>query len=194
MRIGIDLDEVCYDFAASVHHYLATSTDLEVGEYEKPQCWDFYRKYGLATEQFLDTCNRGVDAGIIFSYGKPFPGVVDALHSMRNAGHTLHIITNRSFGADDNAQKATENWLVEHNVPYDTLTFSSNKSIIQTDFMIDDLLDNYEALDRTGCQVYLMDRPWNRDGSDKRRVLSMEEFAEIIDTYTKNTKLLRGII
>lgn len=70
MRVGIDLDGVCYNFAASVSAYLDTLGGLP-GGYPEPRHWEFYEDWGLDLFGFLRVCHAGVDAGIIFSHGEP---------------------------------------------------------------------------------------------------------------------------
>jgi 5'(3')-deoxyribonucleotidase len=50
---------------------------------------------------------------------------------------------------------------------------------VPTDMMIDDKLSNYEDLEATDCEPWLLDRPWNQSSdSSIRRVYSLKEFAD----------------
>lgn len=174
--VGIDLDGVCYDFADSLRTFLEGTHR----KYPNPTRWEFYEDWGYSLEEFLDLCHDGVNAGVIFSHGDPFPGVRDALLRLRDAGHTLHVVTDRSFGKGGASEAATRVWLDTHQIPFDSLTFSADKTIVRTDYMIDDKLANYDALHAVGCNVFLLDRPWNQSRTPRDRVTSVSEFADVV--------------
>ena len=177
-RIGIDLDGVCYDFAASLRHYVQD----HLGHHETPEPirWEFYEDWGFDNTQFIDICHAGVDAGIVFSHGEPLPGVHDAFIRIKGAGHTIHIVTDRSFGRAGASESATRAWLDIHDLPFDSLTFSADKTIARVDAMVDDKLANYDALAAAGVDAYLVTRPWNKQPDNRQRVLDLLHFAEVI--------------
>ena len=197
MRVGIDLDGVCFDFAASLLRY-ALHEGYEFPEgfhaHGEPKEWAFYEGWGLSLEEFLQMCHDGADAGFVFS-GPVRPGVKDAFDIIRDLGHEIIIITDRAFGTDPSvSQELTRNWLAEHGLTYDELHFSGDKTIVPTDFFIEDKLSNYDALAAAGVEVYLVDRPWNQvDETDaRRRVDGIREYARILDQ--KHTAGLDAIL
>lgn len=185
-RVGIDLDGVCYDFGASLAEFLVGHRGWDPAKCSAPRRWEFYEDWGLTLPEFMNTCHDGVDAGVVFAYGEPFPGTRDALDRIRESGHTLHVATDRRFGTADHAVLLTLRWLAEHELPYDTITFAADKTLLRVDYMIEDKLENYDALVETGCWAYLLDRPWNQavqgwPGSTARmRVDSLGEFADVV--------------
>lgn len=178
MRVGIDLDGVCYDFAHSLRMYLDSLGGLP--DYPDPVRWEFYEDWGLDLTGFLQLCHDGVDAGVIFSYGEPHPGTAEAFAKIKAAGHTIHIVTDRSFGKAGASEGATRAWLDIHELPFDSLTFSADKTVVNLDYMVDDKPENYAALKAAGVQVYLMDRPWNHHVIGAARVYTLNQFAEVI--------------
>lgn len=184
MKVGFDLDGVCYDFAESLRTYLRAA-DLDNnysiydGEVDK---WHFYLDWGMTLEEFIDHCNKGADLQWIFGYGHPRDNAPDAMNFVKNLGNTVHIITDRSFGSwPIVSERNTKQWLTAYGFEYDTLTFSADKTCVETDMFIEDKLENYDALDAAGVEVYLVDRPWNQDvGDSRRRVKSVQEFATIV--------------
>ena len=180
MRLGIDLDGVCYDFASSVRAYLVHAGIRFQHQCPEPTRWEFYEDWGLSLDEFLTTCHRGVEAGIIFTHGDPFEGTVEALRAMRDAGHTLHIVTDRSFGRSGASPAATSAWLDLHGIPFDSLTFSADKTLLRLDAMVDDKPSNYAALVDAGVDAYLFTRAWNEHVEDAQRVSSLAEFAEAV--------------
>lgn len=178
-RIGIDLDGCVYDFGRSVQHFLISRKGWLPEECPDPTTWHFFsHQWGITVEQFLELCNEGVDEGIIFGHGEPTFGSVRSLRRLQEAGHTLHIITDRHFGQPGSSRKVTERWLATYDVPYDSLHFSADKTVVATDIFIEDRPDNFVDLEAEGVRAYLMDRPWNRDMETPYRVHSWEEFTE----------------
>ena len=188
MRVGVDLDGVGHiferGFAASLlahggWGYTRSAVDLLYGE---AQSWTFYEDLGLNLEEFTATCNYGADEGILFN-GHVHDGFVDALARIKAAGHEVHIITDRAYGSTPEAsRRITRLWLHELGVEYDSLTFSSDKTCVPTDFFIEDKPSNYDALVAAGVYCYLVNRPWNTDHvvPTSHRVASVSEFADIL--------------
>lgn len=181
-RIGIDLDGVCYDFGGSLREYLRRFHDWDEARCPAATRWEFYEDWGLSLQEFIRHCHEGVNAGVIFSHGDPYHGTRRALLSLREAGHTLHVVTDRSFGSSGASEAATRTWLDRHAIPFDALTFSADKTVARVDWMIDDKLANYDALDATGVNVWLLDRPWNQDITRRRRrVTTLHHFVERVN-------------
>ena len=188
--VGIDADGVLYDFVGSFRHYVTSQ-----GIRSEEQCtyvggMDFFHQWfdadgmGISTEDFLEICHAGTDDGIIFYHGEPFNDARESLQRLRDEGHKIHIITDRFFGTDNYSHHLTERWLDDHKVPYDSLTFSSDKTIITTDIMIEDKIENYDQLEQDGCYSILLDRPWNQEDDDRRRVSTLFEFSELVSWLT----------
>jgi FMN phosphatase YigB (HAD superfamily) len=178
--IGIDLDGVCYNFAASVREYLVSSGSHCADDCPDATRWEFYEDWGLDLAGFLDTCHAGVDAGVIFTHGDPYPGTAEAFAVLRAKGHTIHIVTDRSFGTNGASEAATRAWLDRHGLPFDSLTFTADKTRVRLDAMVDDKLSNYDALVAAGVEAYLLTRPWNQQPDNRRRVLDLLHFAGVI--------------
>ena len=181
MRVGIDLDGVCYDFAAAVREYLCNT----VGSHDPDICtdptrWEFYEDWGLNLPAFLDAFHAGVNAGVIFTHGHPFPNVQEAFKRIADAGHSIHIVTDRSMGEPGASEAATAAWLHRHGLPFDSLTFSPDKTVVNLDVMVDDKLANYDALVGAGVDAYLLTRAWNQQQDERKRVLDLLHFAEVI--------------
>lgn len=181
MRIGLDCDGVLFNFENSLRAYLRhRGYDHPMPD---PQRWYFHDDWGLTLDEFKEACNEGVNEGFVFSYGVPYEGAVEAVHRIKDAGHSVHVITARSYGNPGVAQHATAHWLAKWNIPYDTLTFSRDKTVVPTDFMAEDNCFNYDVLDEASCYSFLIDRPWNdtaHDGIFRRRVADLKEFADIV--------------
>lgn len=177
-RVGFDLDGVVYDFRQA-------HADFEVGR-GNVHCalelaadhWDYFEGWGLSLDEWLTSYAEGVDAGHILWLGTALPGAVEASKALHAAGHTIHIVTDRSIGMDP--QGATKSWLASVGFEYDTLDFSRDKTIVPTDIFIEDRIQNADALNAAGTPCYLINRPWNLvEGDDDRlRVDTMEQFVQ----------------
>lgn len=184
----MDLDGVLFDFAASLRRYLHSvdpdGTDANVPRTE-PLNWEFWAEWGMSFQEWLDACHAGVNAGFVFQ-GDARPLAAESVRVIKNAGHEVHIITDRTFGNTPyESEYATRVWLDEHKIPHDSLTFSPDKTSVSTDKFVEDKLENYDALVAVGVDAYLINRPWNaappHSGIPKRkRINSVAEFAWIV--------------
>lgn len=184
MKIGIDLDGVCFNFEDSLRAYLVRELGFSKMMCPDPTRWDFHNDWGLSYEDFKHACNEGVNAGYVFLYGDPYPGVVEGVNRIKDMGHSVHVITARAYGNPGIAQLNTDTWLAKHKIPYDTITYARDKTVVPTDFMIDDAIHNYEALEAAGTCAVLMDRAWNRGTPEdhrRMRALDMRHFADMIE-------------
>lgn len=182
MRVGIDLDGVCYDFAEAFVRYLRYSgnTDYDIVDGE-PDKWYFYKDWGMSTQSFLQHCHDGADAGIIFGEGGQRDNASRAVNRISRHGHSIHIITDRSFGTTPAvSEKNTRLWLDQNGFVYDTIDFSADKTCRKTDVFIEDKLENYDALVEAGVDCYLVNRPWNTKRDKRKRVFDIEHFADLI--------------
>lgn len=184
--IGIDLDGVGYNLQASLAPYAR-----EVGyERASEETWNEidpetgvhggFASWGVADYgEFLDLCGKASDDGVLYVAGTPFVGFVPMMKELSRDGHRLHIITARTQDPESGIARATRAWLEQWEVPYLTLTFSSNKAIRRTDLFIEDSTFNYESLLEAGMTVpYLVSRPWNLFFDAEHRVSDLLEFVD----------------
>jgi uncharacterized HAD superfamily protein len=184
LKVGFDIDGVMYDFAESLRQYMryfGYDKKYKMCEGEVSE-WYFYRHWGMTDSEFVNHCHKGVDAGFVFSHGGARDNSPDAVRFVKDLGHSVHIITDRSFGSTpERSHFATKQWLYLNDIPYDTLDFSADKTCRETDMFIEDKLENYDALVAAGVDCYLVNRPWNMvPGDNRKRIKSIQEYATII--------------
>ncbi len=190
MRVGFDLDGVCYDFGDSCRAYYRSLGSL--GTYDEAvnspvTDWYFYRKWGMNDKGFRKFCDNGVDDGYIFSYGDPHPGSKEAMNHLYAMGHRIVIITDRPFGKNGgkNSRRATFRWLRKHGFKFHEVHFTADKTTVPVDMMIDDKVENFVALREAGVDVYLLDRPWNQHvDAGYRRIPYIEQYVSIVTERT----------
>jgi hypothetical protein len=190
LRVGFDLDGVVYDFRRAMSDYLLSTGRLHCRLEDALPDWDFFIGWGMSLDEYLALYREGVDAGIVLRLGDPLPGSVEATRRLAEAGHSIHIVTDRSIGtARGVSARHTAAWLAEHGFVFDSLTFSSDKTSVATDFFIDDRWENYVARQRVDMDCHLLTRPWNMDFGDDAvcRVASIEEYVDRVLDVSRST-------
>lgn len=188
-RVGFDIDGIGFNFGDSCKRYLdhiGQGHLWKSGPNPEPY-WDFFRDWGWDGKQFVDFCNAGADAGFIFA-GPVREGYAEALKSVAEMGHHIVVATDRPFGSSPEvSEKLTVDWFSQHDMEYDELWFTADKTLPGCDFFIEDKIENYDALVADGVSAFLLNRPWNRvDGGDARN--RIEHISEYVDAIVQATK------
>jgi 5'(3')-deoxyribonucleotidase len=172
LRIGIDLDGVCYSFVDSFRLWAEHTAGRQFGSIE---CWDFHKEWGFTTPEFLDLMESGCKAGLVFHIGSPMPGSLEGVRAIRAAGHDVVICTTRG----DYAHDATHDWLARWGFPYDEVIITAAKGEHNLDVLLDDGPHNIAAIREAGRRGIVFDQPWNRHVTGER-VYAWPEFVEMI--------------
>jgi len=194
LRIGVDLDDVLYPFVRGLALFIHESTGRPLEELGPATCWEFYeRNWGYTENEFLELFEAGVDAGVVFSEGDPLPGSVEAVRALKEAGHSVHIVTDRFVGRRSHAN--TEEWLAKHEIPYDSLTYSRDKTVVRTDAFIDDNSKNVLALREAGCAAFLLDTGRSDQAGFRQEwtVDSLAGFVEKVEERAGRTGTVVGV-
>jgi 5'(3')-deoxyribonucleotidase len=192
LRIGVDVDGVLADFNAGfidrVIH--VTGRDLFPARPFDIPTWNYPEHYGYTGAE-VSAVWEDIKADPWFWRNLPaYPHTTQALGLLMEAmrmGHFVYFITARPGVL---AKQQTEEWIDTQykrmvlGAPHATVLISSHKGLcakgLDLDFYIDDRLEN--VLDvintRVQCETFLLDRPWNRDGSlardlEDRRVVTV---------------------
>jgi 5'(3')-deoxyribonucleotidase len=162
--IAIDLDGVVYDFVAAFRAHCVRA-GIDAATSGRTDRYDFYLDWGLDRHRFADLLADAVDTAGMWREGEAVPGALAALSAMAAAGHRLHLVTNRLIGV--RAWANTEAWLATWNVPYCTVTFAADKTVVLADWFIDDCPDNVDAVAAAGRYASVFTQPWNQDWDPK---------------------------
>ena len=190
LHVGVDLDDVLYPFYQGLALFVHEHTGRPLQELGPATCWEFYEKdWGYTEDEFLGLFEAGVDSGAVFLEPGPLPGSVEAVQALKAAGHTVHIVTDRFVGKRSHAN--TEEWLAKHDVPFDSLTYSRDKTVVRTDAFIDDNPRNVLALREVGCAAFLLDvGRTDQEGFRKEwAVASLAGFVEKVEEMATRTVL-----
>ena len=152
MRVGVDADGVCYDFISAMRAYLKVA-GVGDGIYCEPDRWNVWECWGMTHREWADQLRQGVADGVLFRHGAVHEDAKGVLEALRMEGHTIHIVTDRNVHTT--AHSSTALWLDEAKIPYDTLTFAADKTVVNVDVFIEDSVANAQALEAAGVQVLL---------------------------------------
>ena len=189
MRVGFDSDGVLDCFGDGVHN---TMKALGYGALWKSgptegSFWNFYEDWGWDFARFKEMVDWGVDNGFIFT-GHWRPGAIDAVKRINDLGHDVIIITDRSFGSDPmNSQKNTIKAFKEAGIEYSELHFTPDKTSVPVDVMVEDKLENYDALVKAGTPTWLINRSWNKvaGGDARMRIESVTDYVDIVEALSR---------
>lgn len=194
MRTGLDSDGVIDNFSDGVKQAMdvrGIGHLWKSGPTPKP-FWNYYQDWSnedgsrWTFEQFKELVDWGVDEGIIFS-GHWREGAIEAVAKIKELGHQVIIITDRSFGSDPlNSQRNTIKAYKKAGIEYDEIHFTADKTSVHVDTMVEDKLENYDALIAAGTPTWLINRPWNEvEGGDARmRIDCVMDYANVIEHLT----------
>lgn len=180
LDVGQDLDGVQVWFDRSYYFGCVKLGMIDPAEHpwHPGQRWDFYEDLGHSAADFIANCNQLADLGILWD-GDPIPGTETMWDAILDAGHRIHVKTDRPFGTHPIASEVgTRMWLRRHNRHYHSITFSADKTTgPRVDIMLEDKVENYDALDAAGQNPYLINRLWNAPYDDgRRRVTNYDQF------------------
>lgn len=109
-----------------------------------------------------------------FNMAVPFPGAKTALEKLRNAGYKVVIVTKQnSYLSKLNTLK----FLTHYRIPYDDISFTGDKWLVKSDFMIDDNPEflNDERESTPQAKRLLIDAPYNK------KCHNFERFSTLMD-------------
>ncbi len=149
-RIGIDVDNVLRDILPSIIDIYERDFG---GERVNP---NIITEYGVENYMSRITNPRQffIDyAEEIFEDSKMFSNAKDVVDYLRKDNEVI-IVTAQYPGLED----LTLKWLNKHDIKYDGILFGQDKSIVNLDYLIDDVEKN---LDNTMAQPIAYAAPWN---------------------------------
>ena len=180
MRIGFDVDEVIYKFTKAYHMWLNEAKGMILDPEEKVQTYDWFTRWE-SYDEFSLNLHEAVDAGKMYWEGEVYePQIAHNLQELRDAGHTIHIVTARLFGIQKCALEATQHFFAANGLIYDTMDITEDKALVSTDIFLEDNIKNYDALEAAGVTSYLINRSYNLRDDNRRRVDTVDEFTGLI--------------
>lgn len=166
LRIGVDLDGVMFRYDHNTRDIAKVAfPDWRERGFTldaESTCWNYFRDdWGMTNKEFAELNHFGMEQGMLFE-GPIVDGWFNVLRDLVDEGHTIHIVTHRSMPG---AIAATDHWLRQHGVSYDSITFVHNvadKTLLDLDVLIDDKIENIESWTAAGRYGILYNQAWNK--------------------------------
>lgn len=185
MRVIFDIDDVLIPWAETAHQACMTA-GLVPGHVTTWTQWGMWEDYGCTKDQWLEVINAMTKEGGVY-HAPPYPGAVEAMQKLVDAGHDAFLVTARGFFANaDLIRQWTYEWVETFKVPGILYFARENKGEVAAEIGathgIDDRRENVVSLLGAGVDAYLMNQPHNLswDYVADRRVNSVAEFVERI--------------
>lgn len=180
MRIGFDVDGVIYRFTKAYHLWLNKHRGMSLDPDVEAHSWNWFSEWE-SYDEFCMNLHEGVDSRELYWEGELYePTISQNLLDLRAAGHTIHVVTARYFGVSECSKEATRHFFRNNGLVFDTLAIAKDKTTVQTDLFLEDNLQNYEHLEAHGVTSYLVNRPYNLQKDNRRRVNTVDEFTKLI--------------
>lgn len=196
MRVGFDSDGVLDNFSEGVRQAMV-ARDLghlwKSGPTPK-SFWNYYEDWSnpdgsrWTFAQFKELVDWGVDNGYIFT-GHFRPNAVETVARIAKMGHQIIIATDRFFGTDpENSHRNTIEAFGKAGIEYDELHFTRDKCSVDLDVMVEDKLENYDALVANGTPTWLINRSWNEvaGGDGRQRINDISDYGDVIAELTRD--------
>ena len=177
--VGIDMDGVVYPFMDAFKKYC--TQELGMTEFPNPTKWDFYEDWGIDKEDFNSLLRCASTTHKLFASEYPMEHVAEGWQMLKDMGLRLHVITARP----STAWSQTADWLHDHNLVPDHLHFTHDKTVLshvahKESAMIDDHVDYYLQLEKSGVLAVLQSQPWNEHYQGAIRARSLVDFATLV--------------
>lgn len=179
MRLGIDLDGVVANFTKGWMQFYNREFGTELAVEDSRDWGDLVTLTHFADIGEFWNWTSDLDGRSVFWHLETFPGAVEALQDLDDAGHDIVVITTKpAFAVDD-----TREWIAQHGIPAAEIHILEDKWLVPCDVYLDDGPHILPGLveHRPEATVCRYVRPWNRPVQGAIDVLDFDEFREVVD-------------
>jgi uncharacterized HAD superfamily protein len=159
LKILIDIDSTLYDAGP----LLAECFSHVFGMHEVPMhAWDFWTDQ-IERETFDAMIDEHFHAPAAIARQTPYLGAREAIERWREAGHEIHVVSDRGIGAYD----ASADWLRAHQIHFDQLVCERHIDKVAyveregIDLVIDDRPETLEGIAQIGVPAATISYPYN---------------------------------
>jgi uncharacterized HAD superfamily protein len=159
LRILIDIDSTLYDAGPLLAECFAHAFDM----HEIPMhAWDFWTDQ-VSREAFDAMIDEHFHAPAAIARQTPYAGAREAIERWREAGHEIHVVSDRAVGATEPSAA----WLRAHGIPFDRLVCERHIDKVAyveregIDIVIDDRPETLEGVARLGVPAATIAYPYN---------------------------------
>ena len=182
MEIGIDLDDVVFDFMGEWRKRLKAKTGIPYSR-EDIKSYELSDLNGVTTDLMLSIFKEMAESGAMRTLDL-IPGSVETIKELMRDGHQLWYITGRRDNLD--LQIDTRFSLEWHGI-FNPVFYTQNKGKTAKDLnlglMIEDAPKYIEQLNRMGVPTLVFNQPWNQEVKN-RRVKAWTEIKDIVTDLT----------
>ena len=179
MRLGIDLDGVVANFTQGWMEFYNRQFGTELVVADSRRWNDLVDLTHFADIGEFWKWSSDLDGRSVFWHLEPFPGAVEAVRDLAEAGHDIVIVTTKpKFAVGD-----THAWIELHEIPAVEVHILEDKWQVPCDVYLDDgphVLPGLVA-NRPESTVCRYVRPWNRPLPGAVDVSDFDEFREVVD-------------
>jgi uncharacterized HAD superfamily protein len=161
LQIAFDLDGVVLDFVSA---FCAVCRQEGYSlDYDQITEYHMGKVLGVDDEELYRLLNLTFESGLI----QPYPGAVDGLRSLRDAGWKIWFVTSRP----ERLRTGTIATLDAAIITYDRLIFADAKRkadhVTGAKTIVEDSLEEALELESKGFGVIMLRHPWNAAGENR---------------------------
>lgn len=175
-RIGFDVDMVLADYFNGFADAIIQDTQKDLfGTPRQCREWNFAKAVGYSDADIATTWDRVLKSHKFWLDLQPLVPI----KWLNDFDDDLYFITDRKC---IDAKLITEAWLMNHGYREPTVLITPHKggacAVLSLDAYIDDKLENIQGVEQLSPQTkaYLLDKPYNQQGTVQRRIVSVKEF------------------
>lgn len=179
MRLGIDLDGVVANFTHGWMSFYNRDFGSSLAVEDSKRWNDLVELTHFADIGEFWRWSSDLDGRSVFFHLEPFPGAIEALVDLDQAGHDIIVVTTKpEFAVDD-----THDWIESHGIPATEIHILEAKWRVPCDVYLDDgphILPGLIA-HRPESTVCRYVRPWNDPVTGAIDVHDFDEFRNVVD-------------
>ncbi len=191
MKIGIDLDDVVFEFVKPLLEFYKKKYGGEI-LFEDVFSYDFSDVFKISLEEVIDLIGKNFTRSFIENLNLCEFSKESILKLAEN--HELFFITSRLFreGTKESLDKHFLN--TGYNLVYSSNPYAGNEGKtkaeiceeLNIDFMIEDCKRHSKICAENGIKVFLIDKPWNQKCGVHGNIIRVKNWKEIITKLNEN--------
>lgn len=185
VRIGLDLDGVVTNFTAGWMKFYNEEFGTNLTVADSTDWGDLVNLTHFTDIDKFWKWSSDIDGHSVFWHLEPFPGALEAVEGLIDAGHEIVVLTTKpDFAADD-----THDWIRRHGLPAKEVHILEDKWRVPCDVYLDDGPHILPALvaHRPEATVCRYVRPWNEPVQGAVDVNDFLEFRQVVDRMVDNS-------